>query len=347
MLVSLLKPARADILDSDLVWISTQVCARLERCCSAMPFLGGRARADSVDSARAVILDDAIDDTARAVSRPCSSRRHCARALGPRACTCQGCSNGQGSSALKKAMYEARWLEDRAAARQEQRALHARIRALQRPLQKQQRRAARMRPVLQRAALLVLAWTAPETEPAALYLAQERARHDAAAVPTLERVVEEYLSLSAEALPVLVLGGGDTPARAMALARHFMRKSDLRAWIAEQNETKGLAPTTDLVQRRLLLADQVRGPLQPLEPPVNPALVSTKWVQRFRRQWQLRRGSHQPRETLPQEVLLRRAPQGAENVSGFQFPARKFCAADSKTGAVLRPRFRGRASNPW
>ena len=89
-----------------------------------------------------------------------------------------------------------------------------------------------------------------------------------------------------------------------------MRKRDLRTWIAEQNESKGFAPTTDLVQRRLLLADGIYGPLQPPRPALSLSPASTKWVQRFRRQWKLRRGARQPRETLPQDVLLRRAPKG-------------------------------------
>ena len=81
-------------------------------------------------------------------------------------------------------------------------------------------------------------------------------------------------------------------------------------WIAEENESKGLAPTTVLVQRRLLLEDRIYGPLQPHRRALSLSPVSSKWVQRFRRQWKLRRGAYQPRETLPQDVLLHRAPLG-------------------------------------
>ena len=60
----------------------------------------------------------------------------------------QGGSNSCGSNAVKEAMYEAQWLERRAALQQQQRALHAQMRALQHPLQRQQRRAVLMRTVL-------------------------------------------------------------------------------------------------------------------------------------------------------------------------------------------------------
>ena len=209
-------------------------------------------------------------------------------------------------------MYEAQWLESRAALQQRQRALHAQKRALEHSLQRQQRQAALLRTVLQRAALLVIAWTSPETEPAELFLAQAKAKHDHAVVPTLECVLAEYMALSLVALSLLAAGGRGTPARALALARNFMRKCDVRTWIAEQNESKGLAPTTVLVQRRLLLHDRIYGPLRPHRRALSLSPVSSKWVQRFRRLWKLQRGAHQPRETLPQDVLLHRAPLGVQ-----------------------------------
>ena len=73
----------------------------------------------------------------------------------------------------------------------------------------------------------MLAWTSPDTEPASLFLALERAKHDHAAVPTLQCVAAELLPLSIVALSVLAAGGGGTPARALALARNFMRQRDL------------------------------------------------------------------------------------------------------------------------
>ena len=158
----------------------------------------------------------------------------------------------------------------------------------------------------------MLVWTSPETEPVQLFLSQESAKHEDEAVPTLENVVAEYMSLSIEAMWMLGAGGRETPARAMALARTFMRKQDLHAWIAEQNESKGLAPSTVLLQRRLLLHGRLYGPLQPDRRALSLSPVSSKWVQRFRRQWKLRRGAFQPRETLPQDVLLRRAPLGQQ-----------------------------------
>ena len=115
-----------------------------------------------------------------------------------------------------------------------------------------------------------------------------------------------------------------------------MRKRDLRTWIAEQNESKGFAPTTDLVQRRLLLADGIYGPLQPPRPALSLSPASTKWVQRFRRQWKLRRGARQPRETLPQDVLLRRAPKGV-----------RMCLRVPISGAkILRGRIKNRCRFP-
>ena len=79
----------------------------------------------------------------------------------------------------------------------------------------------------------------------------------------LQCVAAEYLSLSIAAMSLLGAGGRGTSARALALARNFMWWRDLHAWIAEHNESKGLAPTTVLLQRRLLLHDRICGPLQP------------------------------------------------------------------------------------
>ena len=151
--------------------------------------------------------------------------------------------------------------------------------------------------------------------------------------------------MSIVALPLLAAGGGGTPAHALALVRNFMRKRDLRTWIAEQNESKGFAPTTDLVQRRLLLADGIYGPLQPPRPALSLSPASTKWAQRFRRQWKLRRGARQPRETLPQDVLLRRAPKGVRMCLRVPIPGAKILRGRIKNRCRFRARFWGCASN--
>ena len=189
-----------------------------------------------------------------------------------------------------------------------------------------------MRALLQKAALLVLAWTSPDTAPTEWFLSQESNKHGMSAVPTLHVVLEEYLSSRSVALPLLAAGGAGTPARALELARAFMRKRNLHEWIAQQNETKGLAPTTDLVQRQLLLEDRVYEPLRAPAPALSLSPVSTKWAQRFRRQWRLRRGSYQPQETLAQDVLLHRAPQGLPTSKKSRDGGAKLLRAGANSG---------------
>ena len=104
------------------------------------------ARARIVMTARALSFSMTFLMTLRALCPARSSSSDCMRAACARAC--QGGSNRQGSNAVKESMYEAQWFESRAALQQQQqRALRAQMRALQHPLQRQQRRAAIMRTV--------------------------------------------------------------------------------------------------------------------------------------------------------------------------------------------------------
>ena len=159
-------------------------------------------------------------------------------------------------------------------------------------------------------ALTILAWTSPDTNCVAAYLDGERQRRGAGRpTPSLEEVVGRYFAASPASLAALAAPTGEPPRAPAARARRFVKQYDLQAWVRHENEAKGLAPSTGLVQRQVLLAaapaaaDNPVGQIaaESLSPP------STKWVQRFRRRWSLRRGSFSPRHAPPLHELRQRA----------------------------------------
>ena len=159
-------------------------------------------------------------------------------------------------------------------------------------------------------ALTIIALTSPDTDCVAAYLdAEQRRRARQHPCPSLDEVLDRYMAESPAGLAALVGPTGGRPRAAFAHAERFVKQYALQAWVRHENEAKGLAPSTGLVQRQVLLAaapaaaDNPVGQIaaESLSPP------STKWVQRFRRRWSLRRGSFSPRHAPPLHVLRQRA----------------------------------------
>ena len=147
-----------------------------------------------------------------------------------------------------------------------------------------------------------------------------------------------YFAASPASLAALAAPTGEPPRAPAARARRFVKQYDLQAWVRHENEAKGLAPTTGLVQRQVLLSGTTAVAANPhgdiAEESLSPP--STKWVQRFRRRWALRRGAFPPRAAPPLHVLRQRAG-GGRKCSTPARCARLLCAPCSATGAEIRP----------
>ena len=121
--------------------------------------------------------------------------------------------------------------------------------------------------------------------------------------------MDRHMAATPAGLDALAAPSGVRACAAFAQAERFVKQYALQAWVRHENEAKGLAPSTGLVQRQVLLAaapaaaDNPVGQIaaESLSPP------SSKWVQRFRRRWSLRRGSFSPRHAPPRHVLRQRA----------------------------------------
>ena len=162
-------------------------------------------------------------------------------------------------------------------------------------------------------ALTILAWTSPDTKCVAAYLDGERQRRGVGRpTPSLEEVMGRYFAASPASLAALAAPTGEPPRVPAARARRFVKQYELQAWVRHENEAKGLAPTTGLVQRQVLLSGTTAVEGNPhgdiAEESLSPP--STKWVQRFRRRWALRRGAFSPRAAPPLHVLRQRAGGG-------------------------------------
>ena len=110
-------------------------------------------------------------------------------------------------------------------------------------------------------------------------------------------------------LDALAAPSGVRACAAFAQAERFVKQYALQAWVRHENEAKGLALSTRIVQRQVLLAgatavaDNPDGHIDA----ESRSLPSTKWVQRFRRRWPLRRGAFLPRHAPLLHVLRLRA----------------------------------------
>ena len=161
-------------------------------------------------------------------------------------------------------------------------------RRLQRASWLGQRRVQRVLDSVSEVAFILFVWSCPDATMALAYVAAEEGRRQLL-FPTLTREALEGRYLEA---PVEVVGdiwrgaGGCCPAR-LAEAKRYWRDYGLCEWVCNQNEGKAVAPTPEMVIRRLRAVAAVGEPFAPKQQRLDRSWASRKWVQRWRHRWGL------------------------------------------------------------
>ena len=181
-------------------------------------------------------------------------------------------------------------------------------RRLQRASWLEQRRVQRVLDTVSEVAFILFVWSCPDATMALAYVAAEEGRRQLC-FPRLTREALERRYLEA---PVEVVGdiwrgvGGCAPAR-LADAKRYYRDYGLSAWVSDQNEAKAVAPTPEMVMRRLRAMAAAGEPFAPAAQRLDPSWASRKWVQRWRHRWGLRFGSFVAREKLSAKEKVEKA----------------------------------------
>ena len=168
-------------------------------------------------------------------------------------------------------------------------------------------------------ALLAQAW--PASDDAGSFAARHPVTSGATWPTTLATLRERYAATEATTLEAIKAGLGGLPATALRKAAKFKQDRSLREWVAVQNEVKGVAPTSALVRRHLsgnAAGFQALGRQAWTE---RRAHASTKWIQRFRHRWALKRGVFPAREKIPVETLRVKAGTISRQENWYPEPA--------------------------
>ena len=165
------------------------------------------------------------------------------------------------------------------------------------------RKQERLRKWIADVCFVLFVWTAPAGSVALAYAAHVATTKMCDAKVCLEDLEERYLNTSVLALRAIASKEGGMSKTVFAEAKRFQAEQSLLHWIRDQNDLKGVAPNTNMVQRQL-----ARPAVEPVATATESCAcdqraVSISWVQRFRRRWALRRGKFMPGERLTPDVI--------------------------------------------
>lgn len=173
----------------------------------------------------------------------------------------------------------------------------------------QQQREKRLTGFITDVAFILFVWTCPCAHLCQAYLAAQLAKGSQEHLPTLEQIELRYLEADIAEINAVMEKKPEVGQRKIETAARFQRDFNLSQWIESQNIEKGVAPTIALVQQHLqeaVVCTDAGG--EPFAPP-GPMQPSTKWVQRFRTRWGMKRGRFQPRDRVPVEELRMKVGQ--------------------------------------
>ena len=181
-------------------------------------------------------------------------------------------------------------------------------RRLQRANWLAQRRMQRVVDTVAEVAFILCVWSCPDATMAVAYVAAEEGRRQQH-FPTLTREALEgrYLETPVDVVGDIWRGaGGCSPAR-LAEAKRYYRDYGLSAWVGDQNTGKGVAPTPQMVIRRLRATAAAGEPFARAAQRLDRSWASKTWVQRWRHRWGLRFGSFVAREKISAAEKLEKA----------------------------------------
>ena len=185
---------------------------------------------------------------------------------------------------------------------QEWQALGAHQKVLAKQLKALKRQQTGMKIWIGDVAFVLFVWSCPCTLMAQAFLDQRQKDSPGLDLGSVVDLQERYLSVDLTTLTSIQAARTEPVDRKSKAAARFEREYNLVKWIEHSNMAKGIAPTTHMVVTHLAGKDDVL-PASHESPDGGSATVSTKWVQRFRHRWCMRRGSFQARDHIPVEEL--------------------------------------------
>ena len=141
--------------------------------------------------------------------------------------------------------------------------------------------------------------TSPNAELAMAYAAHAHRQGKDIETITEEYLQERYLQTSIEELANIMSGQGLDP-REIREARRFQQEHTLHHWIEVQNVQKGLAPSSARILLEAERLEQRKHGDSRLPFAETSDVAKTKWMQRFKQRWNVKKGKFQAGECVPQ-----------------------------------------------
>ena len=150
---------------------------------------------------------------------------------------------------------------------------------------------------------ILFVWSAPSGA-LALAFAAHAENNKKCKVDVSEQMLEErYLQTPIGILSAIESRRGGASKAAIGQAARFEKEYNLLQWIKGHNDTKGIAPNTAMVKKHIA-QHHVEPVATVLQHDTSEAgLVSTSWVQRFRKRWSLIRGRFSPGEHMSSDLI--------------------------------------------
>ena len=152
---------------------------------------------------------------------------------------------------------------------------------------------------VQQICFLLFVWTSPKAEMALAYAAHAERKGKVFNNITEEYLQERYLQTSIEELANIMSGEGLTP-RVIREARRFQQEHTLHHWIEVQNVQKGLAPSSARILQEAERLEHRHLGGTTLQRSGISDVGKTKWMQRFKQRWNVKKGKFQAGECVPQ-----------------------------------------------
>ena len=142
--------------------------------------------------------------------------------------------------------------------------------------------------------------TSPSATLALAYADHARRQGKSVQNITAETLQEQYVQTTIEDLANIMAGEQVDP-KVLRAARRFAREQQLHEWIQWQNKEKGLAPGSARILQAAQQFEQDPEKGHDWQRNSGSLPARTKWMQRFAKRWQLRKGTIQAGERIPQE----------------------------------------------
>ena len=185
-------------------------------------------------------------------------------------------------------------------------------------------------------------WTAPAGSPALAYAADTATTKQFDENVCLTELEERYLQTDMVTLNAIASKEGGVPKTVLAEATRLQSEQSLFHWVQVQNDEKGVAPNTNMVQKHLTgpAVEPVAAATESADP--DQCAVSVWWVQIFRGRWASKRGKFMPGERLTCDVIRDKVtlPNGEQPPPFPTAPPNLCFVLDQKEGPPDGPQMR-------